>query len=149
MVLIGSVLQAHVTSPTLLSVLPSFTRHLRAENKSKATIAVYTDGVRRLHDFCAANGMPVEVASITAEHIEAFIADQLLRLRPASARTRYAALGQFFAWLASRDEREIEESPMRNLRPPQVPEVAVPVVPIEHLKALLGSAAPRRGRERG
>jgi site-specific recombinase XerD len=138
-VLIGSVLTAHVTSPTLLSVVPSFTRHLRAENKSKATIAVYTDGVRRFHDFCSANGMPLEVASITAEHVESFIADQLERLRPASARTRYAALGQFFAWLASRDEREIQESPMRNLRPPSVPEVAVPVVEIEHLKALIRS----------
>jgi hypothetical protein len=30
--------------------------------------------------------MPLEVANITSEHIEAFLADQLERLRPASAR---------------------------------------------------------------
>jgi site-specific recombinase XerC len=81
--------------------------------------------------------MPLEVVNITSEHIEAFLADQLSRLRPASARARFASMRQFFAWLASRDEREIERSPMENLKPPKVPSVAVPVLSIEHLRALL------------
>ena len=132
----GSVTAARVAAPTLLDVIPSFQRHLRAENKSPRTIQSYTEAVRRLHDFCSANGMPLQVAAITSEHIEAFLADQLARLRPASARARFASLRQFFAWLASRDEREIERSPMDNLKPPKVA-VPVPVLSLEHLKALL------------
>ena len=133
----GSVTAARVAAPTLLGVIPSFVRHLRAENKSPRTIQSYTEAVRRLHDFCSANGMPLEVAALTSEHIEAFLADQLARLRPASARARFASLRQFFAWLASRDEREIERSPMTNLKPPKVPSIPVPVLSLEHLKALL------------
>jgi site-specific recombinase XerD len=128
---------ARVTSPRLLDLVPSFERHLRAENKSPRTISSYTEAVRRLHDYCAANGMPLEVSSITAEHIEMFMADQLERLRPASARARFASLRQFFGWCASRDEKEIESSPMRNMKPPKVPEVPVPVLSIEELRALL------------
>jgi hypothetical protein len=56
----------------VLDLVPSFRRHLRAENKSPKTITSYTEAVRRLHDFLTANGMPLEVASITAEHIETF-----------------------------------------------------------------------------
>jgi site-specific recombinase XerD len=134
---LGSVTAARVAAPTLLDVIPSFQRHLRAENKSPRTVQSYTEAVRRLHDFCSANGMPLEIAALTSEHIEAFLADQLARLRPASARARFASLRQFFAWLASRDEREIERSPMDNLKPPKVPPVPVPVLSIEHLKALL------------
>jgi site-specific recombinase XerD len=133
----GSVTAARVAAPTLLDVIPSFERHLRAENKAARTIQSYTEAVRRLHDFCSANGMPLEVKAITSEHIEAFLADQLARLRPASARARFASLRQFFAWLASRDEREIERSPMANLKPPRVPSIPVPVLSLEHLKALL------------
>ena len=133
----GSVTAARVAAPTLLDVIPSFQRHLRAENKATRTIQSYTEAVRRLHDFCSANGMPLEVVNITSEHIEAFLADQLSRLRPASARARFASLRQFFAWLASRDEREIERSPMENLKPPKVPSVPVPVLSMEHLRALL------------
>jgi site-specific recombinase XerC len=89
--------------------------------------------------------MPLEVVNITLEHIEAFLADQLERLRPASARARFASLRQFFACLASRDEREIERSPMENLKPPKVPTVPVPVLSLEHLKALLRAVERDRG----
>jgi site-specific recombinase XerD len=133
----GSVTAARITAPTLLDVISAFQRHLRAENKSPRTIQSYTEAVRRLHDFCSANGMPLEVVNITSEHLEMFLAEQLERLRPASARARFASLRQFFAWLASRDEREIERSPMENLKPPKVPAVPVPVLSVEHLRALL------------
>jgi site-specific recombinase XerD len=136
----ASVTAARVTAPLLLDLIPSFTRHLRAENKSAKTIESYTEAVRRLHDFLAAQGMPLEVRSITTEHVEAFMADQLERLRPASARVRFASLRMFFGWLASRDEREIERSPMDGLKPPKVPDVPVPVLSVESLRALLRSA---------
>ena len=81
--------------------------------------------------------MPLEVVSISTEHVEAFMTDQLERLRPASARVRFASLRMFFAWLASREEREIERSPMDGLKPPKVSEVPVPVLSAEDLRALI------------
>jgi hypothetical protein len=40
----GSVTAARVAAPTLLDVIPSFERHLRAENKAARTIQSYTEG---------------------------------------------------------------------------------------------------------
>jgi integrase-like protein len=73
------------TSPTLLDALPRFRRHLAAENKSARTIKSYAESVERLHEFLASAGMPVRVAAITREHVEAFVADQLERLKPSSS----------------------------------------------------------------
>jgi site-specific recombinase XerD len=122
------------TSPTLLDLMPSFQRHLRAENKSPRTVTSYTEAVRRLHDFLVAKGMPVAVASITREHVEAFMEDQLSRLAASSARSRYASLRQFFRWVVEDGERT--DSPMPP-RPPNVPEQPVPVLSEEELRALL------------
>src|SRR5262245_16347240 len=87
------------TRPTLLEALPRFRRHLAAENKSARTITSYTESVERLHEYLTATGMPTRVDRITVEHVEAFVADQLARLKPASARIRYASVRQFFKWL--------------------------------------------------
>ncbi|HET7272995.1 MAG TPA: hypothetical protein VFI90_18130, partial [Rubrobacter sp.] len=54
-----------------------------------------TEAVRRLHDFCSANGIPLEVVNITSKHIEAFPTGQLERLRPERARARFAPLRTF------------------------------------------------------
>lgn len=58
--------------------------------------------------------MPRAVAAIHREHVEAFVEDQLARLKPASAANRYRSLQQFFRWLV--DEGEIKESPMARVR---------------------------------
>ena len=83
----------------------SFARHLRAANKSPLTIKSYLDAVTLLDGFLEARGMPRMVAAIHREHVEAFVEDQLARLKPASAANRYRSLQQFFKWLV--DEGEI------------------------------------------
>jgi hypothetical protein len=55
--------------------------------------------------------MPLEVANVTSEHIEAFMADQQARLRPSSARVRYASLVQFGA-VAVAASGELAKTPM-------------------------------------
>ena len=131
------------TSPTPLEALPRFRRHLAAGNKSLRTIKSYGESVERLHEFLTATGMPVRVDAITSEHLEAFVADQLERLKPASARIRYASVRQFFKWLAA--DGEITKSPMENVRPPKVPDQPVPVLTDDELKALFRTVdrAPR------
>jgi site-specific recombinase XerD len=74
----------------------SFARHLRAANKSPDTIKAYLDAVARLDAFLEGRGMPRAVTAIPREHVEAFVEDQLARLKPASAANRYRSLLQFF-----------------------------------------------------
>jgi site-specific recombinase XerD len=131
------------TSPTLLDLLPRFRRHLAAENKAARTVMSYAESVERLAEFLTAAGMPVRVEAITREHVEAFVADQLERLKPASARIRYASVRQFFRWLA--EDGEITASPMENMKPPKVPDQPVPVLSDDELRALFRTVdkAPR------
>lgn len=120
----------------------SFGRHLVARNKAPATIHSYLDAVTRLDAFLADRGMPRAVAGIHREHVEAFIADQLERLKPASAGNRFRSLQQFFRWLV--DEGEIRESPMSRMRPPTIPETPPPILRDDELDRLL---ATTRGKD--
>lgn len=71
----------------MLELLPRFRRYLAAQNKAPKTIESYAEAVDQLHVFLTAQGMPTRVAAITREHVEAFIVDQLARLRPAESAT--------------------------------------------------------------
>ena len=113
----------------------SFGRHLRAANKSAATTRSYLDAIRHLDAFLAEAGMPRDVAAIHREHVEAFIADQLARLKPPSVANRYRSIQQFMRWLV--DEGEIRESPMARTSPPAVPETPPPVLTPDELGRLL------------
>jgi site-specific recombinase XerD len=117
----------------------SFRLSLAAENASDATIDVYTSAVARLAEFLETRGMPVEVAAIHREHVEAFIAELLATRAPATAANRYRALRRFFGWLL--DEGEITRSPMERMKPPAVPEVPVPVLSDDAIKRLLKACA--------
>jgi Phage integrase, N-terminal SAM-like domain len=70
---------ASASRPDLAALNASFRRTLRAQNKSDRTVEAYTDAVRLLGEFCAANGHPLTVSALTREHVELFIADQLAR----------------------------------------------------------------------
>lgn len=119
---------------------------LRAENKSAATIEKYLESATQLVTFFANRGMPTDATSVRREHVEAFIEETLARWRPATAATRYQALLQFFKYLLA--EGEIIESPMRNMSPPIVPEVPVPVLTEAQLSALLATCGGRSYEDR-
>jgi site-specific recombinase XerD len=123
-----------------------FTLHLAAGNKSPNTIKAYREADDQMARFLAAKGMPTAVANIRREHVEAFITDQLERLRPASAANRYRSLQQFFRWLV--DEGELRESPMARMHPPAVPETPPPVIREDQLDALIKATAGSRFDER-
>lgn len=114
-----------------------FARHLRAGNRSPATITSYMAAIRHFDTFLAGAGMPRAVGVIRREHVEAFIEDQLARLKPASAANRYRSLQQFFRWLV--DEGELKESPMARMKPPTVPETPPPVIREDEIKRLLAT----------
>jgi len=53
-------------------MVTSFRRHLRAENKTEPTITASTCSPLQLANFLRHRGMPVDVASIHSEDVEAF-----------------------------------------------------------------------------
>ena len=117
--------------------IESYGRHLRAENLSPRTQQTYTESAHQLACFLTEQGMPQDVASITREHVEAFITHLLERWKPATANNRFRGCQSFFKWLA--EEGEIRESPMARMRPPKVPEAPPDVLREPELKRLLAT----------
>jgi site-specific recombinase XerD len=121
--------------------LDSFLLSLEAENLAEKTRRTYEEAVSLLGQFLAERGMPTAPAQIARGHVEAFIADQIARWRPNTARNRYLALKRFFDWLAI--EGLTDASPMARMRPPRVPEEPVPVLGDEAVRALLRACEGR------
>jgi site-specific recombinase XerD len=125
----------------LATLIPSFERSLRAANKSPKTVQVYSEAANQLLAFLRQSGMPTAVAGIRREHVESFI-ERLVQTRaPATANNRYRALTALFNFLV--DFGEIADSPMRNMKPPKVPDVPVPVLSDDQLRRLLAAAEGR------
>ncbi|HEV8670934.1 MAG TPA: tyrosine-type recombinase/integrase [Candidatus Limnocylindria bacterium] len=128
-----------VIAPSPLSelavLLPSWERSLHAQNKSPRTIVAYLEGVRLLAAYLRAQGMPTNAGHVRREHVEAFIADQVARWRPSTARTRFRDWQQFFNWCVA--EGEIRTSPMARMIPPAIPEESPAVLTEDALRQLL------------
>ena len=138
----GAMRQVHIKNDStysggdLAANIDSFRRHLAAENLSPRTLKVYTEAARLLEGFLADRGMPRDVANIRREHVEAFVADQLERLKPATASNRYRSLRALFKWLE--EEGELPNgNPMMKMKPPRVPEQPPDILREDELKALL------------
>lgn len=84
-------------------------------NKSRATIELYTGGVRVFLRWCATNSVAPELAK---DSVNSFIADLLDGgAEPATAVARQKALRQYSKWLAA--EGELKEDPLLGLARPQ------------------------------
>jgi site-specific recombinase XerC len=120
------------------TLLPDWDRHLKAKNRTEATRASYQRCGENLAAFLVEQGMPTNVQNVKREHVEAFLADMLDRLSPATAAKHYRSLQQFWKWLL--DDGEIERSPMERMSPPAVPEQPVPILTDDELARLLAAA---------
>jgi site-specific recombinase XerD len=124
----------------LIALLPSWRVSLRAQNRAPRTIEGYLKVATRFHAFLDAAGMPTRVASITREHIEAYLAALADGGAGASTvATHYRYLQQFWRWVV--EEGEATTSPMANMRPPAIPEAPVPVLDDDDLRTLLKACA--------
>jgi site-specific recombinase XerD len=130
----------------LIPEVASWVRALRARNLSENTQRIY----RRAGEAFAAylrNGYqpasdsgrpaPASLDEVHREHVEAYIVDLMNRTSPGNAHQHFRSLKTFFNWLV--DEEELDRSPMRTMKPPQLPEVVVPVIPDDALKKLLAT----------
>jgi site-specific recombinase XerD len=126
-----------VASPRLRDLIPSYGRHLRAEGKTTATVDhTYLPALERFAAFLEASGMPVTVAGVHREHLEAYLVSlQQAGKRPATVNLAYRSLAPFWRW--AREEGEIKVSPMANMRPPVVPEQPGPTMEADQLDRLI------------
>jgi site-specific recombinase XerD len=113
------------------ALLRSFTRSLRNANRSQRTIDSYMEAARLLAAFRPGMGLD----RMTRDDVEAFMTDQLARLRPTSAAVRFRALRRLYNWMV--DEEILAVSPMAKMTQPQVPEQPVPILTEPDLTALL------------
>ena len=129
-----------------LTLVESYRRSLRSENKSPRTITAYDEAHRLFSAFLEAQGMPQDVPHIRREHVETFLADLHTRYMPATVANRYRALKVFFQWAV--EEGEITQSPMRNVRAPHVPEHPPAVLTEAELRRLLRTCRGQRFTDR-
>ena len=112
-------LDALTLSYTIRDAWEDFATRLKGEGKAENTIEVYQGGVLGLADFLESAGMPTTVEGVSGEHIAEYLASLRDRYKPATCRARYSGLKRFFNRLVEDDE--ITDSPLRRLKPPQVP----------------------------
>lgn len=123
--------------PTLVTLLPSFERALKAGNKSPRTIAAYTAAVRALDAVLQARSHSRQAAAISRHDMEAFLVERMGRYRPASVSLEFRALQQFWKWAVEEDE--VPSSPMAKLRKPIVPEEPPAVLTDSQIASLLAA----------
>lgn len=134
-----TILRPAARDDELTPLRESWELHLDADGKSPKTITSYRAAVDQLAAYLKSEGMPTNLAGITREHIEMFII-YLRDLNSAStAATRYRGLRHFFRWLVDEGEIVADQNPMRNMNPPKVPEVLVPIIPDDALDVLFAS----------
>jgi site-specific recombinase XerD len=115
----------------------SFALHLEATRAEKTT-RIYLDALDHLIAHLDAHGMPTGARAVRREHVESYLAARRDRVAPSTLSLEYRALQQFFRWAV--DEDEIDDSPMRKMKAPRVPDAPVPVVTGEDFKKLLKTA---------
>jgi site-specific recombinase XerD len=118
-------------------VLREWEHTLRQENRTDATVRSYTESARMLAIFLDG----ADLLTVSTDDLRRFLADLLARRSPSTAAVRYRSLQQLYAWAVR--ENIIGTNPMATMRPPTVPAVPVPVVPLDDLRKLLKACEGR------
>jgi len=124
-----------VWNPDLAELLPSWKLALRAERKSPATIASYTEGVRGFLKWCAETDTTPELTRTTVQAFTAALLDK--GAEPARARSRHSALRRYAAWLTV--EGELDANPLLEMNPPKLDTKVTEALSDDQLKRLLAA----------
>jgi site-specific recombinase XerD len=121
-------------------LIRDFGAWMKYRNLSANTQRIYTGAVLAFAEFISAraSGADAEDRSpgqTTRRDIGAFVRHRLEVVKPATVSADFRALQQFWKWMAR--EEEIDKNPMDGAQAPLVPEVPVPVLDLEQLRALL------------
>lgn len=130
------------TGDTLGDLLPSWQRSLKARNLAARTISSYMESARLFNDWVG----NLSVGEITQQHVEDYLGETLERTSAGHCATQYRRLAQFWRWAL--EEGEVDESPMRRVRPPAVPEQPTPIIDEQTIRALLAACEGPRFEDR-
>jgi site-specific recombinase XerD len=127
----------------LADLARSFSRYLRAANRSERTVTTYAEATSQFTSYVTGlDDGPGTVADIDRSHVGGYLVDLGQRGRsPATLNNRYRALRRFFDFLVA--EEELAEHPMARMSPPQVPDQPVAVLSEDDLRALLSTCATK------
>jgi site-specific recombinase XerD len=131
--------QQAMRAEPLEDFLADWSVHLRAKNRSRATIESYLTVGSAFVAWLHAEGRSAAHTDITRATIEKYLAAMHERVAPATVAKHHRSLQQLFRWLVS--DGELERSPMETMSPPAVPEQPVPVLDLDQLARLLKSCA--------
>lgn len=123
----------------MAGLLPSWQRHLRAENKAPRTIASYLRWAEAFDTWAAGEGVR-QVEDITRDTVRDYLLALTDRgLKASTTASAFRCLQQLFGWLVLEDE--LPASPMDKLKAPKVPQSPPPVIDPATLAKLLGTCA--------
>jgi integrase len=106
---------------------------MRAERKSPATIARFTESVCAFLRWSETSGGTPESTKTT---VQAFTADLLdAGAQASTARARHMALRRFTAWLG--EEGELDSNPLLGVKPPKLDQKVVDALTDEQLRLLI------------
>ena len=114
--------------------------------KSEATRRAYGYAVRSLAAFLTSSGMPTDPASITTQHINAYLDHEMDTNSPATAKLRRTYLNVFFSWLV--DEDEADANPVKRAKVPAVEDRPNDVLTETAWLALLDAVKGRSAQDR-
>lgn len=113
---------------------------MRAERKSPATVANYSEGVKA---FLRWSEREQSTPELTKQSVLAFTADLLESgAEAATARTRHMALRRFAAWLA--DEGELDSNPLLGVKPPKLDSKVVDALSDDQLRRLIKACSGKQ-----
>lgn len=121
--------------PAMKALLDSWELSLEAENKSVRTIENYREGLELFLRWLGEQHGHLPPEEVTPALCRAWLKDLMETRKPSTARTRWAAMRQFWAWCAT--EGEIDSNPMLEVKPPVVPEKPVAMLSVDELKAVI------------
>ncbi|MEU0808730.1 tyrosine-type recombinase/integrase [Streptomyces sp. NPDC005970] len=141
-------------------LVASWVRSLRARNLSDDTVKVYRRSGNGLADYLVkyepddqdgpgARRAPEALEGDTGihrEHVASYIQHLLDEKGEATAHQQFRSLKTFFNWLV--DEEELLRSPMRTMKPPELTEKEVPIIPEDALKRLFKTCAGKTYEDR-
>jgi len=113
----------------------SYELKLLGDFRQPNTLRTYHDILSQFGRYLESQGRAPDLLRVQAEHIRAWMAWLKLNRKPAGANKCYRGLHTFFTWLV--EEGEIEHHPMERIKPPEIPDAPVPVLPEADLAKLL------------
>lgn len=129
-----SALEHMIAQGDLNGHLKAFLLSCKVDELSPATLRDYEQKIGAFVSFCSEIGATAP-NQVTVNHVRMFLLKLQERCRPHSVHDYYGCVKRFFNWMVG--EEILATNPMKNTRPPKVPEELIIPFKVEQVKDLL------------